>query len=383
MALITYLTRIQFDFGALKLLDAELQLLGMRRPLVITDKGVIAAGIWDKVKAQLPGNMPVTVYDGTPENPTEAAMREALALYKAQGCDGIIAIGGGSPMDLAKAVGLMATHPGDQLQPYAMVEGGMSKITPKVAPIVAIPTTAGTGSEVSRGGVIIMDSGRKLAIGSPNLIPRLALVDPELTLGLPPHLTAGTGMDAVAHCMETFMAPSVNPPAEAIALDGLDKAWRHLARAVKDGSDREARWNLAMAAMEGAMCFQKGLGAVHALSHPSGAIKGLRLHHGTLNAVYMPAVIRYNAPAVGDKIARMAHVIGLPEREATAEGLANAVSEMNDRIGIPAGLKAMGVPESVFPDVADGALGDHCHLTTPRQPTKAEYIGLMEASYGA
>ncbi|HKU93806.1 MAG TPA: iron-containing alcohol dehydrogenase [Vineibacter sp.] len=383
MALITYLTRIQFDFGAIKLLDAELQQLGMRRPLVITDKGVIAAGIWDKVKAQLPGNMPVTVYDGTPENPTESAMRDALALYKEQGCDGIIAIGGGSPMDLAKAVGLMATHPGDSLQPYAMVEGGMARITPKVAPIVAIPTTSGTGSEVSRGGVIIMDSGRKLAIGSPNLIPRLALVDPELTLGLPPHLTAGTGMDAIAHCMETFMAPSVNPPAEAIALDGLAKAWRHLERAVKDGGDREARWNLAMAAMEGAMCFQKGLGAVHALSHPTGALKGLRLHHGTLNAVYMPAVIRYNAPAVGDKIARMAQVIGLPEREATAEGLANAVSAMNARIGIPNGLKAMGVSDSVFSAVADGALGDHCHATTPRQPTKAEYVGLMEASYGA
>ena len=383
MALITYLTRIQFDFGALKLLDAELQLLGMRRPLVITDKGVIAAGIWDKVKAQLPGNMPVTVYDGTPENPTESAMRDALALYKAQGCDGIIAIGGGSPMDLAKAVGLMATHPGDSLQPYAMVEGGMTRITPKVAPIVAIPTTSGTGSEVSRGGVIIMDSGRKLAIGSPNLIPRLALVDPELTLGLPPHLTAGTGMDAIAHCMETFMAPSINPPAEAIALDGLDKAWRHLERAVKDGGDREARWNLAMAAMEGAMCFQKGLGAVHALSHPTGALKGLRLHHGTLNAVYMPAVIRFNAPVVGDKIARMAHVMGLPAREATPEGLANAVAAMNDRIGIPAGLKAMGVPETVFPAVADGALGDHCHATTPRQPTKAEYVRLMEASWGA
>ncbi|TWT13606.1 iron-containing alcohol dehydrogenase [Reyranella sp. CPCC 100927] len=383
MALITYLTRIQFDFGAIKQLDAELQLLGMRRPLVITDKGVIAAGIWDKVKAQLPGNMPVTVYDGTPENPTEAAMRDALALYKDQGCDGIIAIGGGSPMDLAKAVGLMATHPGDSLQPYAMVEGGMTRITPKVAPIVAIPTTSGTGSEVSRGGVIIMDSGRKLAIGSPNLIPRLALVDPELTLGLPPHLTAGTGMDAIAHCMETFMAPSINPPAEAIALDGLDKAWRHLERAVKDGGDREARWNLAMAAMEGAMCFQKGLGAVHALSHPTGALKGLRLHHGTLNAVYMPAVIRFNAPVVGDKIARMAQVIGLPEREATAEGLADAVSAMNARIGIPTGLKAMGVSDSVFSAVADGALGDHCHATTPRQPTKAEYVGLMEASYGA
>src|SRR5262245_18989364 len=375
MALITYLTRIQFDFGALKLLESELQLLGVRRPLIVTDKGVIAAGLWAKVKERLPGNMPIVLYDGTPENPTEAAMREALKLYKDEGCDGIVAIGGGSPMDLAKAVGLMATHPGPSLQPYSFVEGGAAKITAAVAPIVAIPTTAGTGSEVSRGGVIIMDGGRKLAIGSPHLIPKLALVDPELTLGLPPHLTAGTGMDAIANCMETFMAPSVNPPAEAIALDGLDKAWRHLERAVKDGNDREARWNMAMAAMEGAMCFQKGLGAVHALSHPSGALKGLRLHHGTLNAVYMPAVIRYNAPAVGDKIARMAHVIGLPEREATAEGLANAVSEMNDRIGIPTGLKAMGVPESVFPEVAEGALGDHCHLTTPRQRSEERRVG--------
>jgi len=181
MALITYLTRIQFDFGALKLLEAELQLLGIRRPLIVTDKGVISAGLWAKVKDQLPGNMPLTIYDGTPENPTEAAMRDALKIYKDEGCDGIIAIGGGSPMDLAKAVALMATHPGNSLQPYSFVEGGAGKITAAVAPIVAIPTTSGTGSEVSRGGVIIMDSGRKLAIGSPYLIPRLALIDPELT----------------------------------------------------------------------------------------------------------------------------------------------------------------------------------------------------------
>ena len=204
MALITYLTRIQFDFGALKLLDAELALLGIRRPLIVTDKGVISAGLWARVKAELPGNMPVTLYDGTPENPTEAAMRDALKIYKDEGCDGIIAIGGGSPMDLAKAVALMATHPGKSLQAYSFVEGGAAKITPAVAPIVAIPTTSGTGSEVSRGGVIIMDSGRKLAIGSPHLIPRLALIDPELTLSLPPHLTAGTGMDAFTHYIECY-----------------------------------------------------------------------------------------------------------------------------------------------------------------------------------
>ncbi len=381
MALITYLTRIQIDFGALKLLDAELQLLGMRRPLIVTDKGVIGAGLWVKVKEQLPGNMPITLYDGTPENPTEAAMRDALKIYKDEGCDGIIAIGGGSPMDLAKAVALMATHPGDSLQTYSFVEGGAPKITAKVAPIVAIPTTSGTGSEVSRGGVIIMDSGRKLAIGSPHLIPRLALIDPELTLSLPPHLTAGTGMDAFTHNIECYLSNVFNPPADAIALDGLDKAWRYVERATRDGQDREARYNMAVAAMEGAMVFQKGLGAVHALSHPTGGLKGYRTHHGTLNAVYLPAVLRFNAPAVGDKFRRVAQVMGLPEREGNAEGVANAVTELNGRLGIPKGLSAMGLKQEVVDAIADGALGDHCHQSTPRQPTKAEYVQLIEESW--
>ncbi|MCF8531899.1 MAG: iron-containing alcohol dehydrogenase [Reyranella sp.] len=382
MALITYLTRIQFDFGALKLLDAELQLLGIRRPLIVTDKGVIGAGLWAKVKEHLPGNMPITLYDGTPENPTESAMRDALKIYKDEGCDGIIAIGGGSPMDLAKAVGLMATHPGNSLQAYSFVEGGAPKITSKVAPIVAIPTTSGTGSEVSRGGVIIMDSGRKLAIGSPHLIPRLALIDPELTLSLPPHLTAGTGMDAFTHNIECYLSNVFNPPADSIALDGLEKAWTYVERATRDGQDREARYNMAVAAMEGAMVFQKGLGAVHALSHPTGGLKGYRTHHGTLNAVYLPAVLRFNAPAVGEKYARVAQVMGLPARERNADGVANAVAELNARLGIPKGLSGMGLKQEVVEAIADGALGDHCHLTTPRQPTKAEYVQLIQESWG-
>ena len=382
MSLITYLTRIQFDWGALKLLDPELQLLGIRRPLIVTDKGVIAAGLWAKVKEKLPGNLPLAVYDGTPENPTEAAMRDALKMYKEEGCDGIIAIGGGSPMDLAKGVALMATHPGNSLQTYSMVEGGAGKITAKVAPIVAIPTTAGTGSEVSRGGVIIMDSGRKLAIGSPHLIPKLALIDPGLTVGLPPHLTAGTGMDAFTHNIECFLANVYNPPADAIALDGLDKAWRYVERATKDGHDREARTNMAMAAMEGAMVFQKGLGAVHALSHPTGGLKGYRTHHGTLNAIYLPAVLRFNEPAVGDKFRKVGQVMGLKESDHNAAGVANAVAVLNDRLGIPKGLSKVGLSDEVIEQIAEGALGDHCHLSTPRQPTRAEYIQLIQDSWG-
>ena len=208
--------------------------------------------------------------------------------------------------------------------------------------MVAIPTTSGTGSEVSRGGVIIMDSGRKLAIGSPYLIPRLALIDPELTMSLPPHLTAGTGMDALTHNIECYLANIFNPPADSIALDGLEKAWKYVERATKDGQDREARYNMAVAAMEGAMVFQKGLGAVHALSHPTGGLKGYRLHHGTLNAIYLPAVLRFNEPAVGDKFKRVAQVMGLPESEASAAGVANAVAALNERLGIPKGLGAAG-----------------------------------------
>ena len=382
MALITYLTRIQFDFGALKLLEAELQLLGMRRPLIVTDKGVIAAGLWARVKDNLPGNMPITVYDGTPENPTEAAMRDALKIYKEEGCDGIVAVGGGSPMDLAKAVALMATHPGNSLQPYSFVEGGAGKITAAVAPIVAIPTTSGTGSEVSRGGVIIMDSGRKLAIGSPHLIPRLALIDPELTMSLPPHLTAGTGMDAFTHNIECFLSNAFNPPADGIALDGLEKAWKYVERATKDGSDREARYNMAMAAMEGAMVFQKGLGAVHALSHPTGGLQGL------------PPASRHaecGLPAGGAALQRAG---GRREVQARgdAAGPAGGRGERGGRRRCrcfaqraarhPKGLGAMGLQQDTVEKIADGAMGDHCHLSTPRQPTKAEYVQLIEQSWG-
>ena len=169
--------------------------------------------------------------------------------------------------------------------------------------------------------------------------------------------------------------------ADAIALDGMEKAWRWVERATRDGSDREARLNMAMAAMEGAMVFQKGLGAVHALSHPTGGLKGYRLHHGTLNAIYLPSVLRFNGPAVGDKFAKVAQVLGLPASEGTAEGVAAAVQGLNERLGMPKGLSAMGLKDDAVEAIADGALGDHCHLSTPRQPTRAQYIELIRESW--
>jgi 4-hydroxybutyrate dehydrogenase len=375
MALIQYLTRIQFDFGALELLPAELALLGVKRPFLVTDPGLSASNLFGRVVEKLPAGH--KIYDQTPANPTERAVLAALKLYREGDCDGLVALGGGSAMDLAKGVRLLATH-AEPLVQYAFVENGAAKIKPTMPAMVAIPTTAGTGSEVGRGAVIIMRDGRKLGIGSPHLIPSLALCDPELTLGLPPGLTAGTGMDAIAHCIETFIAPAINPPAEAIALDGLRRATSHIERAVADGHDREARWNMMMAAMEGAMAFQKGLGAVHALSHPLGSLEDLKLHHGTLNAIFLPPVLRFNRPSIGDKWERLAAAMGLP----SGADVADAVAALNARLGLPTTLRAMGVPEQVMPAMAEAATYDHCNPTNPRAAAKDDYLAMLHAVMG-
>jgi 4-hydroxybutyrate dehydrogenase len=376
MATITYLTTIQIDFGVLRMLPDELHRLGIARPMLVTDRGVVAAGIAQRVLDAIGEGFAVTLWDGTPANPTEDAVMIAAQAWRDAGCDGLVAVGGGSSIDLAKAVALIVTHP-DSLARYAAVEGGVARITAAVAPLVAIPTTAGTGSEVGRGSVIVMRDGRKLGLLSPHLLPRLALCDPELTLGLPPLLTAATGMDAVAHCIETYLAPAINPPAEAIALDGLRRAIGHLERATRDGSDRHARWEMMMAAMEGAMAFQKGLGAVHALSHPLGALPGLSLHHGTLNAVLLPAVLRFNAPVVVHKAMVLNQTLGI----APADDPASFIEGLNRRLGLPAGLAAMGVPRDVLPAIAQAALRDHCHLTNPRTASADDYLAMLEQSF--
>jgi alcohol dehydrogenase class IV len=384
MALINYITQVQLDFGALALLPDELERARIVKPLIVTDAGVRAAGLLDRAVHAL-GKRPHAVFDGTPSNPTEAAVREAARIFAEQGCDGLVAVGGGSSIDLAKGVAILARHPGP-LKTYATIEGGSPKITDRTAPLIAVPTTAGTGSEVARGAIVIVDDGRKLGFHSPHLIPKGALLDPELTLGLPPALTAATGMDAIAHCMETFMSGAINPPADGIALDGLERAWSHIEQATRDGSDREARFNMMSASMQGAMAFQKGLGCVHSLSHSLGGFNP-KLHHGTLNAVFLPAVVKFNASAHSmlrdRRLARMAHAMGLDARSGaddSGEAVAEAIRQLNARLGLPSGLAELGVTPSHFDKIIDGAMADHCHKTNPRLATRADYVAMLETS---
>src|SRR3954470_4856417 len=354
MALISYLTTIRFGCGVLSEIPEDLDALSIQRPLIVTDKGVIAAGLVERLFAVMPTGMPRLIFDDVPSNPTEEAAHAALSLYRDNTCDGVIGFGGGSPIDLAKAVAILATHP-EPLARYAAIEGGLGRITDRVAPVIAIPTTAGTGSEVGRAALINLADGRKLGFISPHLIPKRAVCDPDLTLGLPPHLTAATGMDALSHCIETFLSPRFNPPAEAIALDGAGRIMRHLERAVADGADRAARSELMMGALEGGLTFQKGLGAVHGLSHALGSLKEPALHHGTLNAVLLPPVLRFNAGHVGDKYERLAACMGL----ARDADLATEIEGLNARLGLPGSLGALGLPESAIPEMADKAEQDH------------------------
>ena len=383
MSNIFYITQVQIDFGIISTLKEECNKYAITKPLIITDQGIKKAGILEKA-LQVLSPMAVSIFDETPSNPTEAAVAHAAKLCKDKGCDGIIALGGGSSIDCAKGVAILATH-SQELKNYATIEGGSAKITDKVLPLIAVPTTAGTGSEVARGAIIIVQDGRKLGFHSWHLVPKVALLDPDLTIGLPPLLTAATGMDAIAHCMETFMAPPFNPPADGIALEGLTRGWANIARATLDGTDKEARKNMMCASMMGAMAFQKGLGCVHSLSHSLGGVNPA-LHHGTLNAVFLPAVIQFNSGAESirkeNKLIRMANAIGLTTQDdlEALNALKSALKEMNSSLGLPNGLRQMGVGEGMFDKIIDGAVADHCHKTNPRIASRADYAHMLEQS---
>lgn len=372
--MITYLNRVHLGEGILaEALAAELAKLSVARPFIVTDAGLVAAGLADRLQDALPDGVTATVFDRTPANPTEAAVHDACQTYAEAGSDGLIGFGGGSALDLAKAVGLMATHEGS-LSQYTAVEGGMARIRPVMPPMIAIPTTAGTGSEVGRGAIIVLDDGRKLGFLSPYLIPEAAICDPVLTLGLPPGLTAGTGMDAVTHCVETYIATALNPTADAIAIDGLTRASANIERAVEQGSDLAARQEMMIAAMHGALAFQKGLGGVHAISHALGGLPGYALHHGTLNAVLLPFILEFNAQIVGNRYAELKQAMGLTE----GDDLPAKIERLTERLGLPTRLGAMGVDRAAIEAAAPLAEKDHTNATNPRQASAEDYLAIME-----
>ncbi|MEM1048276.1 MAG: iron-containing alcohol dehydrogenase [Pseudomonadota bacterium] len=375
MALLTYLTTAHFDFGAIARLPKEMARLGMSRPLIVTDAGLVRAGLLERVTEQVEGGSALPVFDGTPANPTEKAVMAAFSQYGEEGCDGVIALGGGSSMDLGKAVALLAGS-GGPLDKFDPANKGTRNMT-AVAPVIAVPTTSGTGSEVSVGIIIVMDDGRKATFAGPKLIPASAICDPELTLGLPPLMTAATGMDAITHCIEAFLAPTENPPADGVALDGLWRGWTALKRAVDDGSDRDARWNMMMASTEGALAFIKGLGAVHSMSHAAGRLSDLNLHHGTLNAVLLPAVLRFNASGQEERYARLRQAMGL---EPGAD-IADAIAGLNASIGLPANLTEMGLTEARLGDMVPYAVSDLATRTNPRPVGTAEFEALYRESF--
>ena len=375
MATLTYLTTTHFDFGAIQKLPAELGRAGISKPLIATDKGVRSAGLVEAVTGAIGGDMAISIFDETPGNPTEAAVFKAFDQYTSDGCNGVVAIGGGSSMDLGKAVALLAGS-GGPLDQYDPLAGGAKRVQ-SVAPLIAVPTTSGTGSEVSVGFVIILEDGRKLTFASPHFVPKAAICDPELTLDLPAMMTAATGMDAITHCIEAFLTPTINPPADGVALDGLWRGWRHLPSAVKDGGDRDARCQMMMCSTEGAMSFIKGLGAVHAMSHAAGRIARLNLHHGTLNAVFLPAVLRFNAPNCEEKYERIRQAIGLTP----GADIAAAITAMNADIGLPSGLQEMGVEEDDIPEMIAYAMKDLSALTNPRTASEDDFEAMIRESF--
>jgi alcohol dehydrogenase class IV len=365
MAFIQYIGRIQFDDGARRTLPDELERAGIRRPLIVSDRGLEANGVLETALESLDGWDALPAFLDVPSNPTEAAVRAARAVYRAHRCDGVIAIGGGSPMDCGKAVALLATHD-EPLEAYLARLGGEQRITRDIAPVVAIPTTAGTGSEIGRGASITLDNGEKEVFLSPNLVPRAAICDPELTHGLPPHLTAATGIDAFSHAFEAYLSPAVNPPADAIALEALRRMRAWLPRAVADGRDREARWNVMMAALEAAMTTWKGLGLTHALSMP---FDDLGLHHGTVVGVLLPHTVGFLTEAVSaERIAAVAEALGT-----TPGHLAEDLAAFTASLGLPEGLCALDVDTAKLPGFSALAAGSAFNITAPGDASAADY----------
>jgi alcohol dehydrogenase class IV len=373
----SYPTAIKFGAGRIAELPAACAQAGITRPLLVTDKGLAPLPITARALDILRGaGLEAAMFSEVDPNPNEINLAAGVAAFKAGGHDGVIAFGGGSGLDLGKCVAFMAGQTRPVWDFEDVGDWWTRANADTIAPIVAVPTTAGTGSEVGRASIITdAATHAKKIIFHPKFLPAVVICDPELTVGMPRAITAGTGLDAFAHCVEAFSSPHYHPMSQGIALEGMRLVIENLPRAYADGTDIEARAQMMSAAAMGATAFQKGLGAIHAMSHPVGAY--FNTHHGTTNAVCMPAVLDFNADAIRDRFDRAAGYLGIT---GGFDGFRAFVQEFNDSLGIPRGLAALGVTEAAIPDLVKGAILDPSCGGNPVALTEDNLTALFHAA---
>ena len=365
-------TDIQFGPGASRLVGSHLRARGFARPLIVTDKGLAALPVLKNFVANVGAELNVSLFAGVHGNPTGSQAMRGRDAFRAHQADSVIGIGGGAALDIAKVVALMATHEGDVID-YAWDHPKVRPITADLPYVVAVPTTSGTGSEVGRSSVVSDDTTHvKQVIFSPKLLAKAVFADPELTLDLPPAVTAATGMDALTHNIESYLSPAFHPLCDGIALEGVRIAARALRTAVKDGHNLQARADMMMASMMGAIAFQKDLGAVHSCAHALGAI--CDLHHGLANALMLEPVLRFNLETARAKFAELAHVVGATH----AEDFVPWLMRLKHEIGIAPSLSAVGVKLAQISALVDIAEKDICHQTNPRPCTRADFTRFFE-----
>lgn len=382
-AIFTFPTHIVFGNGTIQTIPKELSKFQIKKALIVADKGLLQAGLIDIVTQQLEiAGVQYAIYDGVQGNPIEQDVYDGVKVYTNNVCDFVIGIGGGSPLDIAKLICLKSTHE-LPLEEYEDSIGGHKKISSNLPDFMAIPTAAGTGSEVGRSAVVTLESsGRKTVIFSPHLLAKVVIADPELTVGLPRGLTAATGMDALTHNLEAYLAKNFHPICDGIALEGMKLVSENLRRAVEDGTDLEARGNMLVAAMMGAIAFQKGLGVTHSLAHPLSTVSGL--HHGLANAIVLPHAMDFNRQVSADRLVDVASALGVETGSLSLEeGTQAAIDQvlmLCQDVGIPQNLSQVGVEANQIPVLAEQAIQDICHQLNPRVCTLQDMIDIYSAA---
>ena len=381
MGVMSFPTRIVYGKGTIKELPNELKRFGASKPLLVTDKGILQAGLLRFISPLLEhAGIKAPVFSDFAANPTDADAIRGVEAYRAAGADSVLGVGGGASLDMAKAIALLVNHQ-PPLSRYDDAKGGDAFITANIPPIIQVPTTAGTGSEVGRSTVLVID-GTKVVIFSPYLLAKVAILDPELTVGLPPFITAATGMDALTHNLEAYVAKGEHPLADAIAIDGLRRIAANLKKAVQNGKDLEARQEMLLGSAFGAIAFQKGLGACHSVAHALTPVAGT--HHGLANSLMLPSVVSFNRVAAEARLADAAVAMGADPRMNAPER-AHLCAEMVDNLriscGLPRKLSQAGVKREMIPQLVEKALADACHLSNPRAVTEVDFERLITEAF--